>query len=95
MPGFDGTGPRGQGPMSGQGRGFCMMRIPDDPGQVPAGYAGKAGRPVRVSGDARAAEMRLLRSRLVWMQVEIDRIRQRLACPDAGSGMNAPGGADA
>ncbi len=23
MPGFDGTGPRGQGPMTGGGRGYC------------------------------------------------------------------------
>ncbi|MFA5629446.1 MAG: DUF5320 domain-containing protein [Dehalococcoidales bacterium] len=25
MPGFDGTGPRGTGPMTGGGRGFCVM----------------------------------------------------------------------
>ena len=25
MPGFDGTGPRGQGPMTGGARGFCAM----------------------------------------------------------------------
>jgi Family of unknown function (DUF5320) len=25
MPGFDGTGPRGIGPMTGGGRGFCAM----------------------------------------------------------------------
>ena len=25
MPGFDGTGPIGQGPMTGGGRGFCAM----------------------------------------------------------------------
>jgi len=25
MPGFDGTGPLGQGPMTGGGRGFCAM----------------------------------------------------------------------
>jgi len=25
MPGFDGTGPRGNGPMSGWGRGFCAI----------------------------------------------------------------------
>jgi hypothetical protein len=25
MPGFDGTGPRGMGPMTGGGRGFCAM----------------------------------------------------------------------
>ena len=24
MPGFDGTGPRGMGPMTGWGRGFCV-----------------------------------------------------------------------
>ena len=26
MPGFDGTGPRGMGPMTGGGRGFCRPR---------------------------------------------------------------------
>ena len=25
MPGFDGTGPMGQGPMTGGGRGFCAI----------------------------------------------------------------------
>ncbi|HAS27744.1 MAG TPA: hypothetical protein DCR59_00845 [Dehalococcoidia bacterium] len=25
MPGYDGTGPRGMGPMSGGGRGFCVV----------------------------------------------------------------------
>jgi hypothetical protein len=25
MPGFDGTGPRGMGPMTGGGRGFCGL----------------------------------------------------------------------
>ncbi|HHW54697.1 MAG: DUF5320 domain-containing protein [bacterium] len=25
MPGFDGTGPRGLGPMTGGGRGFCVF----------------------------------------------------------------------
>lgn len=34
MPGFDGTGPRGQGPMTGGARGFCAL---------PAGYV--RGRP--------------------------------------------------
>ncbi|MFH2011638.1 MAG: DUF5320 domain-containing protein [Pseudomonadota bacterium] len=27
MPGFDGTGPRGQGPMTGGGRGFCNFNF--------------------------------------------------------------------
>ena len=27
MPGFDGTGPHGQGPMTGWGRGYCAMPL--------------------------------------------------------------------
>jgi hypothetical protein len=49
MPAFDGTGPRGQGPLTGRGEGYCAIRLPD-PGtrQVPYGYAGRAGLPVRL-----------------------------------------------
>jgi len=28
MPGFNGTGPRGMGPMTGGGRGFCSIPLP-------------------------------------------------------------------
>lgn len=44
MPGFDGTGPRGAGPMTGGARGYCAVRLPNRPGQAPVGYAGMAGR---------------------------------------------------
>ncbi|MDD5196733.1 MAG: DUF5320 domain-containing protein [Candidatus Omnitrophica bacterium] len=27
MPGFDGTGPRGQGPLTGGGRGYCAVPL--------------------------------------------------------------------
>lgn len=27
MPGFNGTGPRGQGPMTGRGMGYCAMPV--------------------------------------------------------------------
>lgn len=48
MPAFDGTGPRGQGPMTGRSEGYCAIRLPNpDSGQVPYGYAGRAGVPVR------------------------------------------------
>jgi len=30
MPRFDGTGPRGEGPFSGRGEGYCAVRIPDE-----------------------------------------------------------------
>jgi hypothetical protein len=40
MPGFDGTGPRGMGPMTGGGRGFCS------PWGIGAAFAGY-GMPAR------------------------------------------------
>jgi len=39
MPGFDGTGPAGQGPMTGGGRGYCVRPI-----QTPEQYS-PANRP--------------------------------------------------
>jgi hypothetical protein len=39
MPGFDGTGPQGKGPMTGGGRGFCYPglkeAIPGTPSGLP------------------------------------------------------------
>ena len=45
MPRFDGTGPRGQGPMTGRGEGYCAVKIPES-GEAPYGYAGLQGTPV-------------------------------------------------
>ncbi len=46
MPGFDGTGPLGRGPMTGQGRGFCILRSSENsPGQL-QGFVGLRGVPV-------------------------------------------------
>jgi hypothetical protein len=49
MPAFDGTGPRGRGPLTGRGEGYCAIRLPR-PGseQAPQGYAGRAQVPVRM-----------------------------------------------
>jgi len=44
MPGFDETGPGGEGPMTGGARGFCAVRLPNSRGAVPTGYTGFAGR---------------------------------------------------
>jgi hypothetical protein len=46
MPRFDGTGPQGQGPMTGRGEGYCAVEIPA-PGQTPYGYAGLQAIPGR------------------------------------------------
>jgi hypothetical protein len=47
MPRFDGTGPRGQGPMTGRGEGYCALVLPSsDEEGAPYGYAGLQGTPV-------------------------------------------------
>ena len=49
MPAFDGTGPKGQGPLTGRGGGYCAIRLPNPwSGRVPSGYAGRAQMPVRL-----------------------------------------------
>ena len=47
MPGFDGTGPRGEGPLTGRGEGYCAIQLPNPGSDRPAfGFAGLLGRPV-------------------------------------------------
>ena len=50
MPGFDGTGPRGLGPMTGGCRGYCVLPVKgsNSPNQSrkPQGLTGIQGRPV-------------------------------------------------
>ena len=51
MPGFDGTGPLGQGPMTGRGRGFCLLKeSKNKPSQV-KGLAGIQGLPVNLNNN--------------------------------------------
>jgi hypothetical protein len=46
MPGFDGTGPLGQGPMTGRGQGFCVLKVSEkNPGET-TGFKGLRGVPV-------------------------------------------------
>jgi len=52
MPGFDGTGPLGQGPMTGRGQGFCVLTTSkENPNQV-KGFEGLQGVPIgQVNGN--------------------------------------------
>jgi hypothetical protein len=45
MPGFDGTGPFGQGPMTGRGRGFCVLANSEENPNEIQGFAGIDGKP--------------------------------------------------
>jgi hypothetical protein len=46
MPGFDGTGPLGQGPMTGRGQGFCVLTTSKENPNVIQGFAGIDSKPI-------------------------------------------------
>ncbi len=53
MPRFDGTGPRGEGALTGRGEGYCIVQLPDpESGREAVGFAGLAGVPVRPAHPA-------------------------------------------
>ena len=52
MPARDGSGPRGQGPMTGRGMGFCVLKSDPCAPETAAGFAGKEGMPVTVSAGS-------------------------------------------
>lgn len=90
MPGFDGTGPRGQGPMTGGGFGNCAG---GGAGYVgPRGGFGRGQRCGRGFGPGRGfgrfagfsqmppgEDTVSLEARLGWLEQEATRIRERLS----------------
>jgi hypothetical protein len=46
MPGFDGTGPLGQGPMTGRGQGFCVLTTSEENPSQLKGFAGLQAAPI-------------------------------------------------
>jgi hypothetical protein len=45
MPHFDGSGPTGRGPFTGRARGYCALRLEDEPEGALSGFIGKQGEP--------------------------------------------------
>ena len=82
MPGFDGTGPRGLGPMTGGGRGFCG---------VPPGGAGMAYRSGRFAGVYGAGysgltgqtELEQLRNEFAQLQSVLEVLEARIKSMEA------------
>ena len=63
MPRGNGTGPAGQGPMTGRGLGFCVLTtLQENPGQV-KGFAGLQGVPVgQINGNFENTEKEVIRA---------------------------------
>ena len=94
MPGFDGTGPRGMGPMTGGGRGFCS---PWGMGVVSRPYGRFQGRGYGypyygavstavpfASSMTREQELDLLKSQAQAVKSQLEQIESRIQ--ELGSG---------
>jgi len=79
MPGYDGTGPRGRGPMTGKGRGFCLLKISGGPDEPLSGFAGRSGLPVRFRLDRLGMDSVSLSLRAQHLEAELRDIRRRIA----------------
>lgn len=69
MPGFDGTGPRGLGPITGGGRGFCAPSLG-------RGFAGAYC--ASFSAMSAQVELELLRHEFAFLQRELEVIEPRI-----------------
>jgi len=83
MPGFDGTGPRGLGPMTGGGRGFCALKMPRKPDAPIQGLAGQTGWPVALP-PASEATLAQLRSQAAQIEESLRAIHSHIERLEAG-----------
>jgi hypothetical protein len=86
MPGFDGRGPLGLGPMTGRAGGYCVLKVPDTPGEPQSGFAGLAGNEVTICNDSRNEDLAGLQTRLREVQAALHRMTLRVADLEAGRG---------
>jgi len=78
MPGCDGTGPKGRGPMTGRGGGYCLLKLPASKDEPLSGFAGRAGLPVRLWPDGIGADLASLSLRAQRLEAELRDMRRRV-----------------
>lgn len=81
MPGYDGTGPRGMGPMTGGGRGFCAVPL-NSAGNRPYWGRGfrryRAGQGFPVGRGSREDEIAMLKDQADILKQQLEDIEARL-----------------
>jgi len=83
MPGYDGTGPRGHGPMTGAYRGYCILKEPRTCGDALTGFAGLTGKPVTFSPVSSLDDIASLHFRVRQVQLAIQGIHRRITILEA------------
>lgn len=78
MPGYDGTGPDGAGPMTGRGRGYCVVELPEN-GKLPEIVSEVLSEMHEsVSSDPSSDDTAQLRIRVSKMQSTLRMLDQRI-----------------
>lgn len=78
MPGYDGTGPRGRGPMTGRGEGYCVVEMSDDAVQPEAGLGGQAGAPVTPQSGSAASVPAAVLDEIARVRCALAELQRRL-----------------
>ena len=77
MPGFDGTGPRGMGPMTGGGRGYCSPRG-FRAGRAPYGGRGRGGYGYGYAGRTSAPDFVSRDEEIDYLRSEAEALKRTL-----------------
>lgn len=83
MPGYDGKGPRGQGPMTGGGKGYCIVKIPRTPDEALTGFSGLACTPLVLLPDSSSHDIVSLRFRVLQVKLALQEIDRRISVLEA------------
>jgi hypothetical protein len=78
MPGYDGTGPEGFGPLTGRGRGYCVLKVSGSQDETQIGYAGLSGAPITALRDFSWSESADLRYRFGQMRFALRDLNYRI-----------------
>lgn len=78
MPGFDGTGPRGLGSMTGGGGGFCILKVPRTSAEPLTGFAGLAGRQVGGFDPESQTHLAPLQTQARCIEMNITNLKRRI-----------------
>jgi hypothetical protein len=78
MPRYDGTGPKGRGPMTGRGGGYCLLKLPGSLDEPLSGFAGRSGYPVRLRPDETQMDLASLSLRAQRLEAELRDMRRRI-----------------
>jgi len=89
MPGFDGTGPRGQGTMTGRGMGYCVVAL-NDIGSRPANRGGFYGRCIRrgFSQTVSKEELNMLKTQADLLKNQLENMQARIQNLEEKKGAN-------